>query len=67
MVDFQRYLAMLKVAEFSGPLQLHMEYHELGGANSGRSELTAPKGQILKLVRQDIETLKRMLRDAKLS
>ena len=58
---------MLKTAGFSGPLQLHMEYHELGGANSGKSDLTAPKAQVLKLMSQDIETLKRMLRDAKLA
>lgn len=64
MVNFNQYFAMLKTAGFSGPLQLHMEYHELGGANQGRSELTAPKAQVLKLMRQDIETLKQMLADA---
>ncbi len=64
MVDFPRYFAMLKAARFSGPVQLHMEYHELGGADKGRSRLTAPRSQVLKLMRQDIETLKRMLREA---
>ena len=44
-----------------------MEYHELGGADRGRSRLTAPKAQVLKLMRQDIETLKTMLRDAELA
>ena len=66
MVDFKQYFAMLKSAGFSGPLQLHMEYHELGGADKGRSELTAPKAQVLKLMRQDITTLKRMLAEAQL-
>ena len=67
MVDFKQYFAMLKSAGFSGPVQLHMEYHELGGADKGRSQLTAPKAQVLKLMRQDIETLKRMLGDAELA
>ena len=67
MVDFKQYFAMLKAGGFSGPVQLHMEYHELGGADRGRSQLTAPKAQVLKLMRQDIETLKRMLGDAELA
>jgi len=67
MVNFKQYFAMLKSAAFSGPLQLHMEYHELGGADKGRSQLTAPKSQVLHLMRQDIETLRRMLRDAELA
>ena len=67
MVNFKQYFAMLKTAGFNGPLQLHMEYHELGGANQGRGELTAPKAQVLELMRNDIETLRRMLRDAALA
>ena len=67
MVDFKRYLAMVKTNGFSGPVQLHMEYHELGGADRGRSQLTAPKAQVVKLMRQDIETLKRMLGEAELA
>jgi sugar phosphate isomerase/epimerase len=67
MVDFKRYFAMLKAGGFSGPIQLHMEYHELGGADSGRSELTIPKEQALALMREDIGTLKRMLSEAGLA
>lgn len=67
MVDFNRYLGMLKTSGFSGPLQLHMEYHELAGADRGRSELTAPEAQVLKLMRQDVEALKKMLSEATLA
>jgi sugar phosphate isomerase/epimerase len=67
MVDFNRYFAMLKAGGFSGPVQLHMEYDELGGADSGKSELTIPKAQVLKLMRQDIDTLKRMFAEAGLA
>jgi len=67
MVDFKQYFGMLKKSGFSGPLQLHTEYHELGGADKGRSALTVPKAEVLKLMRRDIDTLKRMLRDADLA
>ena len=67
MVDFGRFFGMLKAAAFSGPLQLHMEYHELGGADRGRSELTAPRERVLELMRRDVDVLKRMLRDAELA
>jgi sugar phosphate isomerase/epimerase len=43
MVNFKEFLPMLKVANFRGPLQLHMEYDELGGADSGRKTFTIPK------------------------
>src|SRR5207244_3789566 len=42
-VDFKKFLPMVKAANFKGPLQLHMEYHELGGADSGKKEYTIPK------------------------
>ena len=67
MVNFKQYFPMLKSSGFSGPLQLHMEYEELGGAGQGRSALTAPKAEVLKLMRKDIETLKRMLSEAELA
>ena len=52
---------------FSGPVQLHMEYDELGGAASGRRELTAPKEKVLAMMRRDVDTLKVLLREAGLS
>ena len=67
MVNFKQYFAMLKAGGFSGPLQLHMEYHELGGADRGRRELTIAKENLLTLMRSDIETLKGILRDAGLA
>jgi sugar phosphate isomerase/epimerase len=61
MVDFKRFFAMLKAARFSGPLQLHMEYDELGGADAGKKTFTIPKPQLLAIYKRDIDTLKRML------
>src|SRR6185295_15162329 len=36
MLHFKQFLPMLKAANFRGPLQLHFEYDELGGADSGK-------------------------------
>ena len=55
---------MLKAANFKGPLQLHMEYDELGGADDGKKEFTIPKEKLLAIMKRDIETLKGMLREA---
>lgn len=63
MVNFKRFFAMLKEAKFDGPLQLHMEYDELGGADSGKTTFTIPKEKLLAIMKRDIDTLKTMLRD----
>ena len=64
MVNFARFFRMLGEARFAGPLQLHMEYPALGGANDGKSELTIPKPKLLELMRRDIGTLRRLLAEA---
>ena len=61
MVNFRQFLAMVKAANFSGPLQLHMEYPELGGANDGRTSFTIPKADLLAMMRRDMGTLKALL------
>ena len=61
MVNFKQFFGMLKAAKFAGPLQLHMEYDELGGADSGKTTFTIPKPQLLAIYKRDIDTLKRML------
>ena len=64
MVDFKRFLPMLKQAGFSGPLQLHMEYPELGTAATGKAESSLPKDKLLAKMRQDITKFKELLHDA---
>ncbi len=63
MVNVKRYFAMLKAARVNGPLQLHMEYPDLGGADSGKRQFTIPKEKLIAIMRRDIETLKGMLRE----
>jgi sugar phosphate isomerase/epimerase len=64
MVDFKQFLPMLKQAGFSGPLQLHMEYPELGTAATGKTESSLPKDKLLSLMRHDITKLKELLHGA---
>jgi sugar phosphate isomerase/epimerase len=64
MVDYKRFLPMLKASGFHGPLQLHMEHPELGGANDGQRELTISKDKLIAVMRLDMEALKGMLRQA---
>ena len=67
MVNFKQFLPMLKQSGFSGPLQLHMEYPELGTAASGKTESSLPKDKLLALMRHDIAKLKELLHDAGMS
>lgn len=61
MVDFQRFFAMLKTGGFQGPLQLHMEYDELGSAASGKKTSTLPKERFLEIMQRDLNALKSLL------
>ncbi len=67
MVDFRRYFSMLKAGGFSGPVQLHMEYDELGSAASGAREFTVPKDKLLDIMRRDLVVLTPLLREAGLA
>jgi sugar phosphate isomerase/epimerase len=65
MVNFPAFLAMLKEANFSGPVQLHSEY-PLGGAENGEKTLTLPKSTVLATIRKDLVTLKGWMKQAQL-
>jgi sugar phosphate isomerase/epimerase len=64
MVNFARFFPMMKASGFNGPLQLHMEYDELGGADSGKRQFSIPKEKLLAIMRRDIDRLKSLLREA---
>jgi sugar phosphate isomerase/epimerase len=66
MVNFKRYLPMLKEGGFSGPLQLHMEYDELGGADSGKRQISISKEKLLAIMQRDLDRFKAMLKEATL-
>lgn len=64
MVDFKAFFAQMNQAGFSGPLQLHMEYPELGSAATGKFESSIPKDNLLGLMRRDMKRLKELLGEA---
>jgi sugar phosphate isomerase/epimerase len=65
MVDFRAFLAMLKEADFSGPVQLHTEY-PLGGAENDAKTLSLEKSTVLATIRKDLVTLREWMREAQL-
>jgi len=67
MVNFKQFLPMIKAAGFNGPLQLHMEYPDLGGADAGKTTFTIPKDKLLAIMQRDLDTLKGLLRQAEMA
>jgi L-ribulose-5-phosphate 3-epimerase len=67
MVNFKQFFSMIKAANWSGPLQLHMEYDELGGADKGNRTFSITKPELLAIYKRDIVTLKRMLAEGGLA
>jgi len=65
MVNFPAFFAMLKQANFSGPVQMHTEY-PLGGVDSGAKTLSMDKAQVLSAIRKDLNTLRGWMRQAEL-
>jgi sugar phosphate isomerase/epimerase len=61
MVDFPKYLRMLKEGGFNGVLQLHMEYDGVGSAGSGQAKLDIPQEKFMAVMKQDLDTFKRLL------
>ncbi len=66
MVNFRRYLPMVKESGFNGPVQLHYEY-PLGGADQGSKAPTIAHEQIWTAMRRDLNLLRAWLREAGLS
>jgi L-ribulose-5-phosphate 3-epimerase len=67
MVNFQAFLPMLKASGFSGPLQLHMEYEELGTVANGGTTSSVPQDKLLGMMRQDVTRFRALLTAAGLS
>lgn len=67
MVNFKEFFSLVQAGGFSGPLQLHMEYDELGGADRGLKEFSIPKEKLLGLMKRDLDVLKSLLAGANLA
>ena len=57
MVHFPQFFAMVKEADFHGPVQLHFEY-SLGGAGAGKKTLTIPREEVFAAMKRDLTTLR---------
>jgi L-ribulose-5-phosphate 3-epimerase len=67
MVNFKQFLSMVKSGGFTGPLQLHMEYDELGGADSGKTSMTISRAEFTRLMKRDIAVLRGLLAETGLA
>lgn len=67
MVNFEQFAGLLKEAGFQGPLQLHMEYEEVGDAHAGKPQLSIPKEEFVRLCKEDLDALRGYFRPAGLA
>jgi sugar phosphate isomerase/epimerase len=66
MVRFPQFCSLLVETTFNGPVQLHFEY-PLGGAESGKRQLTIDRQQVYSAMRRDLRQLRSYLSGAGLS
>ena len=64
MVNIREFLGLVKAAGFRGPIQLHMEYPELGGANDGKTTMTISRDEFLRLARRDMQKLRSLMKES---
>jgi sugar phosphate isomerase/epimerase len=62
MVNFPAYFKLVKQYNLTGPISMHFEY-PLGGAESGRRELTMDKSKILAAYSKDLNILRGWLKE----
>lgn len=65
MVDFKKYLPIVKAANFTGPAQLHFEY-PLGGADQGARKITIPQQQAFDEMGKGLKTLRELFTEYQL-
>jgi len=53
MVNFPKYLDMLRLHDFKGPMCMHFEY-PLGGADQGATQLSIPKEKVSEAMKKDL-------------
>ena len=60
VVDFEKYIQVLKALNINVPISVHAEY-ALGGANHGTRKLTIPAEKVIAALKQDLNRLKALL------
>lgn len=62
MVDYNKYLPMLKSADIRAPFSMHFEY-PLGGAEHGARKISLSRGEVLSAMKRDLTRFKEMLKN----
>lgn len=60
MVDFQRYVQLIKELKIEGDFTIHLEY-PLGGAEHGESNLTCAPEVVISAMKKDLQALKELI------
>jgi L-ribulose-5-phosphate 3-epimerase len=63
MIDYKKYLQLLKEYQLSGPFSMHFEY-PLGGVENGAKQITIAKEEVLNAMKRDLVVFRRMLSEA---
>jgi sugar phosphate isomerase/epimerase len=67
MVNFAEYFQFLKTFRFSGPIQLHFEYPEMGGADQGKRSISISRAEFARMARRDLERARELMRQTGLT
>jgi L-ribulose-5-phosphate 3-epimerase len=62
LIDFKKYLGLLKQYNVSVPVSLHYEY-DLGGAENGAFTITMAREKVLAAMRKDIATFRKLIQE----
>ena len=63
MVHFEEYFQSLRPG-FRGPIQLHFEYPEMGGAEDGQRSLSISRDQFRRQAERDLGRIRELMRKA---
>lgn len=63
MIDYGKYLRLLKEYDLTGPFSMHFEY-PLGGAENGAKQITISRDEVLAAMKRDLGLFKKMLSEA---
>jgi L-ribulose-5-phosphate 3-epimerase len=60
LIDYRKYLGLLKEYKLTGPYSMHFEY-PLGGIENGAKKLTIPKEDVSRAMKRDLAKFKSLL------
>ncbi len=64
MVNFPEFFAFLRESHFAGPIQIHFEYPEMGGAEDGKRTLTISRDRFKQMAKRDLGRVREMMSSA---